>query len=76
MSVQRALEFIRATRDDPALLAQLRSLDSEASLEALLAMAEASGFAFTAEEFRSAFRHDFAFRQARFGANPPGSARD
>lgn len=69
MSVAAALAFIRRTREDSELAARVAALGPEATLEQLAALGAELGFAFDVEALRTAHRHDWAFRSARYTSN-------
>jgi hypothetical protein len=75
MSLQAAMDFIRIAREDDALRARIGESDEEASLEAIAEIGAQAGFAFSAEELRSAFKHDWNMRWAHFGSRVEGSGR-
>lgn len=65
MSVPEALRFLSEVKQDPALRDRLRGLGAPADLEPVRRVGAAAGFAFTADELRTAFKHDWAMRWLR-----------
>jgi len=67
MSVQAALQFIQAVRQDESLKNQLRMLIHEVNLENLVSIGIEAGFEYTPEELSIAYRHDWTMRSLRYG---------
>lgn len=75
MGVREALAFTAAVRERPALAERVAALGPAATLDDVVAIAAEAGFAMTAEDLRSAHRHDWAMRTARYSV-PPDEVRD
>jgi predicted ribosomally synthesized peptide with nif11-like leader len=66
MSLQAALRFVRAVREDEALADRVRALGPAAPLARLAALAADAGFDVTEDELRAAHAHDHALRRVRY----------
>jgi len=66
MTVQHALAFLRAARDDEALRRELQRLAPDAPLDDLVAIGRSAGFAVTGEELQRAYVHDWRMRWALY----------
>lgn len=64
--VGAGLRFLAAVRRDQGLREQLESLDPDAGLRPVVAVAAEAGFAVSAEELRAAFVCDWGLRQAHY----------
>lgn len=64
MSLQAALLFVRALRDDPALRRRVEALGPRASLDDIATVAREHGSDFTPDELRRAHAHDWTMRWA------------
>jgi predicted ribosomally synthesized peptide with nif11-like leader len=65
MSVQAVRDFWKKANDDPALQKHLDAVPrgaKEAAVPAIMRVAAAAGFAFTAEEYETAVREELARR--------------
>jgi predicted ribosomally synthesized peptide with nif11-like leader len=62
MSCQRAFQFIQTIRQNERLRAQIQQLDPAATLEDLVCMGAATGFAFTTADLQAAYQHDWTMR--------------
>lgn len=71
MSAQAALHFIAATREHEALREAICHRDADRSLDELVRIGAEAGFAFSAEELQTAFRHDWTMRHFRSGSSAP-----
>ncbi|MFB2919725.1 MULTISPECIES: Nif11-like leader peptide family natural product precursor [Aerosakkonema] len=67
MSVQAALEFIQAVRQDENLKYKIRMLMPEVNIENLVQVGMEAGFEYTPEELNIAYRHDWTMRSLRYG---------
>lgn len=75
MSVQKALMFLTALRQDATLRSALHERQDEVGLDDLCAIARGQGLVFDATHLQTAFRTDWALRalrQQRGLARPPG----
>lgn len=73
MSVQQALLFLNAVRQDETLRSALSARQDEIGLDDLRAMGAARGLVFDIPSLREAFRHDWALhalRRKRRGTAP------
>jgi predicted ribosomally synthesized peptide with nif11-like leader len=70
VSIQAALSFIAAVREDPELRRKLEALAPGSGLDPVAEIGGAAGFAFTAEELRRAHPIDWAMRAARYDRGP------
>lgn len=68
MSVPSALEFIRQVREDESLRNEIAALPPQTALESLVRMGAAAGFAFSADELQTAFKHDWKMRWLKYSA--------
>ena len=75
MSVQKALLFINSLRRDDGFRSAIGDRVDEMNLDTLIDIALAQGFMFTEDDFRQAFRLDWAMRalhnKRRAPAEPP-----
>lgn len=71
MSIQNALRFIAAVREDAELRVRIEQLGLAVTLEDLVALGAGRGFGFTAAEMEHAYKHDWAMRRARY--SPPST---
>jgi hypothetical protein len=62
MSIQEALLFINSVRRDDALRSALRDQVDDVNLDALIDVAHTQGLKCTEDDFRRAFRLDWAMR--------------
>jgi predicted ribosomally synthesized peptide with nif11-like leader len=62
MALQAALRFIQAIREEERLQRRVRALGHTADLSAVVQLGAQAGFEFTAEELRTAFKHDWVMR--------------
>lgn len=65
MSVQQALLFLCAIRQDEALRSALTVRQDQLGLDDLVAIGRVRGLVFDAPGLREAFRHDWALRALR-----------
>ena len=73
MSVQNALRFIAAVREDPELRKRIEQLGLDVSLDDLVGLGAERQLPFTPEEMQQAYRYDWSMRRARY--SPPGTPR-
>jgi hypothetical protein len=66
MSLQDALRFAAAVRDDADLTRRIRELGLGTTIDPLVELGAERGMVFTAEELRKAYRIDWAMRAARY----------
>ena len=67
MSIQAALQFIQAVRQDENLKEQIRLLGYRASGENLVQVGRDGGFDYSEPELQTAFKHDWVMRSLRYG---------
>jgi hypothetical protein len=70
VSVATAMAFVAAVRERPDLAAGVEALGRDVEIAQLVALGAGAGFAFTAEELRTAHGHDWAMRWIRYGSAP------
>ena len=66
MSLQAALHFIQKIRRDETLRKKIERHQQLISFEDVVALGSRAGFAFTADDLRTAFKHDWAMRWCRY----------
>jgi len=71
MSIQRALHFIHAVRNDATLRSKVEALDPDARPEHLVAIGRDAGFDFAPEDLQAAFKHDWAMRRVHITERGP-----
>jgi predicted ribosomally synthesized peptide with nif11-like leader len=71
MSVQNALRFIAAVREDAELRSRIEQLGLTVTLDDLVALGAERKFTFTTEEMQQAYRYDWTMRRARY--SPPST---
>ena len=71
MSLQAALHFLAAVREQPPLQRAIERLGAEAPLEAWVRMAQEAGWELTERELAAAFRVEWDMRWLRYGMSPP-----
>lgn len=62
MSLQSALFFIAAVREDDSLRRRIAAHRVDGSLSAIVTIARSAGFAFETDELRRGFLHDWSMR--------------
>ena len=62
MSIQGAMHFLQAVREDPAVRSLVQARRDELQLEDLVSMGAALGWAFSLADLAQAFRHDWTLR--------------
>lgn len=62
MPLRDALQFISEIRQNEELKESVRSMEPETDLQEIVRAGLEAGFVFTADELRSAYRHDWTLR--------------
>lgn len=75
MSLQAALQFIQTIRQDESLRNNIERDGQQISFSNVVALGNETGFAFTADELRRAFKHDWAMRWIRYSARDTQGGR-